>query len=165
MKNELTTVLAGSGLLIPASVGLLSAGAPTLLCPLPALTVIPAFLLYSAHLFRTAVLIPTLLFFAWNPGLFRGDVKVPKRSYVLLAVATVLSVIWFVGGWKYGLQYQGPRYTYAICLVNLVWLALLGATFGRSWKGQSSFKLNLALHWILFAWFAWYAFPYLGELP
>jgi hypothetical protein len=22
---------------------------------------------------------------------------------------------------------------------------------------------NLAFHWVLFAWLAWYAFPYLGE--
>jgi hypothetical protein len=153
------TLLTGLGLLIPASVGLL-AGVPTVFCPLPALTVLPAFFLSWA-----AAIVPTLLFFAWNQGLFRGVANIPKRSYVLLATATVLSVIWFVGGWKYGLQFQGAHYTYAVCFANIAWLVFLWAMFGRSWKRESSFKTNLLLHWILFAWLAWYAFPYLGELP
>jgi hypothetical protein len=165
MKNEFKTLFIGLSLLIPASVGLLSAGVPTLFCPFPILTAIPALLLSSGPLFRVAVIIPTLLFFAWNPGLFRGAAKVPMRSYALLAVTTMLSVIWFVGDWKYGLQYHGAQYTYGICVANIAWLVLLGAMFGRNWKRESSFKSNLLLHWILFAWLGWYAFPYLGELP
>jgi len=32
------------------------------------------------------VMVPMLLFFAWNPQLFRGEARVPQRSYVLLLV-------------------------------------------------------------------------------
>jgi hypothetical protein len=39
------TFVAGMALLIPASLGLLLIGVPTILCPLPLLTTIPAFLL------------------------------------------------------------------------------------------------------------------------
>jgi hypothetical protein len=92
--------MAGFGLLIPAVMGLLASGVPTILCPFPALTVLPAFFLS-----KVAVGVPTLLFFLWNPGLGRGETKVPKRSYTLLAVATLLSVLYFVSGWKLGVQY------------------------------------------------------------
>jgi hypothetical protein len=151
----------------PASLGLLSDNAPTVLCPLPALTVIPAFLLsfFSPHLFKAALIVPVLFLFAWNPGLLRGDAKIPKRSYVLLALATVLSIVWFVSGWNYGLEYQGAQFTHVVCIVNFTWIAFLWVIFTRPWKVGSSFKTNLFLHWMLFAWLAWGAFPYLDELP
>ena len=138
-----------------------------LLRPFPFLTVTPAFILSSLSAGRltwAAVLIPSLLFFAWNPALFWGQSQVPKRSLVLLLALTVLSAVWFVGSWKYGLEYQGRQYVYAICAINGVWLvALWMIIIGRAHR--TSFCGNLLLHWLLFAWLGWYAFPYLGELP
>ena len=125
------------------------------------MTAVPALVSSRA----VAVAIPSLLFFAWNPGLFRGESKLPKRSYGLLVVATILSVVWFVLGWKNGLHYQGTGYVYKVCVATIAWIAFLGAVFAWYWKRGSSFRLTLALHWLLFAWLAWYAFPYLGELP
>lgn len=165
MKSGLATFLTGLALLIPAWIGLLISGVPTSLSPLPALTVLPAFVLASWHLWRVAVTVPSLVFFAWNPGLFRGESKVPKRSVGLLATAALLDVVWFVEDWNYGLLYQGAKYTYLVCGINIAWVAVLGAMFAHCWKSKSSFKFNLVLHWLLFAWLAWYAFPYLGELP
>ena len=163
-KSAAATLMAGFGLLVPAAVGLLASGVPTMLCPFPALTVLPAFLL-SVHLSNLAVVLPTLLFFIWNPGLLRGETKVPKRSYALLAVATVLSVFYFVSGWDLGLKYQGIHYTRFVSAVNTAWVAFLILGFLRSRKRATSFRFNLFLHWMMFAWLAWYAFPYLGELP
>jgi hypothetical protein len=108
---------------------------------------------------------PMLFFYFWLPGLFYGEGKIPQRSYVLLAVAIVLDVLWFILGWKFGLEYQSAQYTYTVCLVNLTAVLFLAVTFFRNWEKESSFTTNLILHWILFAWLAWYAFPYLGELP
>lgn len=159
-RSAVATFMAGFGLLIPAAVGLLASGVPTILCPLPALTVLPAFF-FS----KVAVGVPTLLFFLWNPGLGRGETKVPKRSYALLAVATLLSVLYFVSGWKLGVQYQGIQYTRFVCAINVIWVGLLSLGFLQSWKKNTSFSFNLFLHWMMFAWLAWYAFPYLGELP
>jgi len=112
-----------------------------------------------------AVVVPMLFFFLWSPGLFRGDIKVPRRSYVLLAVLTALSGLWFVGGWKLGLEYQGARYTHFVYTVNCVWVVSLWTMFIYSWNRTPSFGANLLLHWTMFAWLSWYAFPYLGELP
>lgn len=167
MKYMLITFVAGFGLLIPAALGLglFLSGAPTVFSPLPALTVIPALFLSDwHHLGNAAVILPMLLFFLWNPQLFRGEAKVPKRSYALLAVLAVLSAIDFVVSWKWGLQYEGPMFTVAVCSVNIAWLAFLGLAFARTRKGTTSFTTSLFLHWMLFAWLGWYAFPWLGEL-
>ena len=165
LQTAITTFVAGLGLLIPSGMGLLLTNVPTILCPLPALTILPAFLLSSPQLEKGAIVVPTLLFFAWNPRLFRGEARVPKRSYALLVVATVLSLLYFVAGWEWGLQYQGTRFTSAVCIINVAWVAFLHLAFAYSWKRTTSFKYSLILHWMLFAWLAWYAFPYLGELP
>jgi hypothetical protein len=112
-----------------------------------------------------AVAVPMLLFFAWHPGLLHGDAKIPKRSYVLLIAVILLDVAYFGTSSKWGLQYQGSRYTHAVCAINVAWAVFLILAFARSWKKTPSFAYSLFLHWMLFAWLAWYAFPYLGELP
>jgi hypothetical protein len=165
MKPAWVTLICGFLLLIPAWVGLHLFGVTMLLSPLPALTIIPAFLLDAMHLQAAALVIPVILFFAWNPGLFRGTETIPRRTYVLFAIATVLSTIWFVGSWKYGLQYQGRTYTYLICALNAAWLSGLGVFLFLRRKYDPSFASNLAFHLLFFAWLGWYAFPYLGELP
>ncbi len=162
LKSGVATLATGCGLLIPASIGLLISGVPTVLSPLPVLTVLSTFLFSSR---AVAVVIPPLFFFMWNPRLFRGESKLPKRSYGLLIVAAILNVIWFIVGWKNGLHYQGTGYVYKVAAITVAWVALLGTVFARYWRRESSFSLNLILHWLLFAWLAWYAFPYLGELP
>jgi hypothetical protein len=156
--------MAGLALLIPAAIGLNDNG-PTILSPLPALTVLPAFILGFSHLWKAAIALPMLFFFVWLPGLFYGEGKIPKRSYGLLAGAIVLNVLWFIWGWKFGLDYQGAQYTFTVCIVNVTAVLFLAVAFYRNWGKESSFVTNLTLHWILFAWLAWYAFPYLGELP
>jgi len=161
MKPGLVTFIGGLALTIPAAIGL-STGVPTALGPFPAMTAVPALFVSSRIV---GVVVPSLIFFAWNPGLFRGKNKLPKRSYGLLVVVTILSVIWLVVGWKDGLHYQGVEYVHKVCVGTVVWIALLGTLFALYWTRESSFRLNLAVHWLLSAWLAWYAFPYLGELP
>jgi hypothetical protein len=164
-NSRVITFVYGLALIVPASIGLLISGVPTILCPFPAVTVLPAFLLSGPHLWNPAVALPTLFFFVWHRGLFRGEAMVPKRSYVLFSFAAASSVAWFVAGWRWGVQYQGIRHVQVVCAVNVAWVGFLGLAFARAWKGASSFSYSLFVHWMLFAWFAWYAFPYLGELP
>ena len=165
MSPGLVTVMAGSALVIPGFVGCFSAGVPTHYCPLPLLTIVPAFLLSSVHLQSLAAFTPTVFFFAWSAFLFCGRDMVPRRSYVLLIVLTILSTVDFAGGWHYGLKYQGANYTFWVCAANTAWLLVLGFLFARSWRRPPSFMNNVVVHWLLFAWLGWYAFPWLGELP
>jgi hypothetical protein len=135
------------------------------LCPFPTLTIIPAFELSTWRVPYAALVVPTLLFFVWCRALFRGEPGIPRRSYALVAVASLLNVAYFIGSWEFGLHYQGPEYTRFVCYVNVAWMAALVIGFGRAMKVGSTFWTSLALHWAVFAWLAWYAFPYLGELP
>jgi hypothetical protein len=162
IKSSLATVVAGLSLLVPASMGIFFSGVPRILHPFPAMTAIPSFLLSSRAI---AVAVPSLVFLAWNPGLFRGASNIPKRSHWLLVVAIIISIVWFGVGWENGLRYQGARYVYEICVVNVAEIAFLAAVFSRYAKRRTSFGISLTLHWLLFVWLAWYALPYLGELP
>jgi len=157
MKANQVTVLAGIGLIVPAAAGLVF--------PLSAFVIIPAFFLDSWHSTYFTVAIPTLLFFAWNPALFKSSNALPKRTYGLYIAVVVLSAAWFVVGWKDGLQFQGRYYTVAVCATNVVWDVVLGVILWRYQRTNRSFAYNLTIHWVLFAWLAWWAFPYLGELP
>jgi hypothetical protein len=161
LKSRITTLVVGCGLLIPASVGLLISSVPTVLTPFPAMTAIPALVSSRA----IAVVLPSLFFFAWNAGPVGVGRQVPKRSYWLLIIASILSVIWFAVGWRNGLHYQGPNYVHGVLAVNVVLMGCLAALFTRFRRREVSLKLILALHFLLFTWLAWYAFPYLGELP
>jgi hypothetical protein len=166
MKAWHQTVAVAIGLSALAWVGSFSNGVPSLICPLPMVTILPAFFLAlpASHLPPwIAVFVPVVLFLSWNPGMFRGHVEIPKRSWALLALLTALSVAYFLGTWKYGYQYQGPAHTITVCAVNIVWIALLWLILCRL-SSHSSFAANLLFHGILFTWLAWYAFPYLGEL-
>ena len=161
---KIVTLVAGALLIIPASVGLLLSGWPTLLTPLPILTVLPYLFLSYLHCGELAICLPSLLFLAWNPQLLRGQAPLPKRSYVLFGVLIVLSALFFWGSWQWGIQYQGRRFTIGVALINLCWIAGLGAGFLVCRKLGASFLGSLILHWLLFAWVAWYAFPWLGEM-
>jgi len=165
MNSRLLMIAAGFCLLIPAWIGLFSSGVPTLYAPLPTLTIVPAFLLLRWHLQTLAVLAPAILFFLWTPDLLlKQRSKVPKRTTALLVLLTALTIVDFVFDWGHGVQYQGANHTIAMCIINVMWLVLLWASFIQCWR-RPSFKGNLLSHWVLFAWLAWYAFPYLGELP
>jgi hypothetical protein len=164
MNSRLLVIAAGLCLLIPAWIGIFSSGVPTLYAPLPSLTILPAFALSEWHLQSLAVLVPSILFFLWSPGLFLKRSNVPKRTPALLGLMTVLTTVDFVFEWNDGVRYQGAHHTIAVCIINLTWLVFLWwAVF--HWRRQPSFRVDLLLHWFLFAWLAWYAFPYLGELP
>jgi hypothetical protein len=165
MGARLVVIAVGLSLLIPAWIGLFSSGVPTLYSPLPTLTIVPAFELARWDLQYLAVLVPSILFFLWNPGLLLSQrPNLPKRTVVVLGLLTVLTVVDCVLEWKYGVQYRGTRHTIVVYIINVMWLASLWWTVVR-FQRHPSFRGNLFSHWLLFAWLAWYAFPYLGELP
>src|SRR5581483_3581739 len=90
-KATLFVLVAGMGVMVAAWVGLVTP-VPKPLHPMPMLMVIPGFLL-SYLGYRVAVLVAPMLFFLRNPALFQKSNKVPTRSYVLLVLATALSIL------------------------------------------------------------------------
>ena len=165
MNSRVLVITAGLSLVVLAWVGLFAAGVPTVYCPMPTLTLVPGLLLSSWRVQKAVVLIPAILFFLWTPGLIWPDRSSrPRRTIVLVALLSVVAAVDFRLGWKNGVQFQGLRYTAAVGGINAIWIALTWWAMLRAWR-RPSFRTSLLSHWILLAWLAWYAFPYLGELP
>ena len=160
-RRSLATLMAGIVLLVPAALGIIR-GAPTISCPFPVFTALPSLIFTSRY---AGVVIQPLLFFLWNPGLFRGDDKPPMRSFWLLLLAFSFSAYWFYTGWGDGIEYQGAKYVHYVTAINVAWILSLGIIFARNLRRAPSFTMNLVLHWLIFAWLSWYAYPWLGELP
>ena len=163
-RASVITAWTALGLLVPAYVGLFLTGVPTIFCPFPVLTALPALMLAQWHLEYAVILPPVLIFIFWNPQLFRSDGKIPKRTYVLFALGAILNAVDLAMSWKWGLQYQGPTHTAIVCSINIAWIGFLGLALLRCSKKAPRFGSSLFLHWMLFAWLFWYAFPWLGEL-
>jgi hypothetical protein len=130
---------------------------------LPALTILPAFWIGSV-LLRFVVLLPSLFFFVWNPGLFDGDEEIPQRSYALFVGSLLLNLAWISLSWSGGVRYQGRLHVFIITAINVVWVLVLTFLALVRLKRKPTFRTSVVFHWTLFAWLGWYAFPYFGEL-
>jgi hypothetical protein len=141
-------------------------GTPQVYAPLNLLVVIPALL--SASVFEgsymLAVAVVPLFFCLWCWPVLRGRTTLPTRSIVLLILAVVLSAALLVFGSRYGIEYQSVAYVVGVAVINVVCWTLLGVLALLA-RRRPSFGHNLGFHAALFAWLAWGAFPYLGELP
>ena len=141
-------------------------GTPQIYAPLNLLVVLPAFL--TADLFHGAYIIAVavvpLFFCLWCWPVLRGSVTLPTRSIILLILAVILSAASLIFGSRYGVEYQSVSYVVGVAIINIICWVLLGLLALLAHR-RPSFGHNLGFHAALFAWLAWCAFPYLGELP
>jgi hypothetical protein len=86
------------------------------------------------------------------------------RTWALLIMVALLSFLAFVGGWDYGLAYQGVDFTRQRAWIS-AGLAITSAFLCGIAARTKDFHVNVLAHTALFYWTASYAFPYLGELP
>ena len=157
------TLTAGALLALAAalSIGLFGGGSPTLIAPSSVVLVFPLFDNVPMFVVLAA---PSLCFWAWSFQLFGGKAGVPKRTLVLHGAVAVLSVVWFVLGWSYGLQFEGTSFTFATAAISAGFAVTIAFLAWRNPR-STSFERSLSVHWLLFAWVVTYAFPYLGETP
>jgi hypothetical protein len=138
-------------------------GLPSVLSPTP----LYAFLSYAcAEEWWSLVLIPAMTYLGMNLYLGRVVVPgpIPMRFPCLLATASICTVCWFVGGWRYGLEYQSAVYFWSLAAINLAIIVCLWTLWIKKRKRASTI-VSLALGLILYGWLFWLAFPWLGELP
>jgi hypothetical protein len=143
----------------------ISPGTPQVFAPCNVLVVFPGWLTGSpSGALAVALLLVPALYCIWCWPVFQGRTTLPTRSIVLLVVAVLLSAAWLISGYRYGVQYQSAGYVAGVVIINVVCWVFLGAlaVFARR---HPSFGHSLGFHAALFAWLAWGAFPYLGELP
>jgi hypothetical protein len=163
MNPKGATLAAGLvlGIIAGQSLGLFGIGAPSIFAPAPMLLVFP---LFFGLPFALVIGLFVLLFWMWHPRLFTGATDIPARTIVLIAAATVLSVLAFVTGWQYAVRYQGYRYA-VICLIASGLLLVACVISIWSARRNPSFRASLASHTLLFVWLGSYALPYMGETP
>ena len=166
-----------------ASVGLfswlgVSAEAPEVWSPLPAVTILPqmllSMLLSEAGVLhgRTALwlvrhLIPFVLgpalFVLWNLQLLKGVGEVPRRSRIGLVALSVLTAFALISGWRDGLINQGRVYTASMAALNACSLVTSWTLYRFALK-QPTFLRSLAFHWSTTVWLVWLAFPWFGQI-
>ena len=150
-------------------------GSPTWLSPYPLAVVVPALWIAElssrvttsaniAILLALGALPISLAYLLWSPHLLKKSPILPRRSIVLFVIVAALTMWGAIGSWPYGLKYQGFAYTLYVTAIGVVALVVLGA-IGIWTRMSPSFAKNFAFHTLLFAWLAWGAFPWLGELP
>ncbi len=160
------------GLCVAAGLAALSwltiAGYPTVWRPLNLLVLLLPLSFFSGAspvAFVVAFAAVPLAYLAWCAMLLRdGRPTVPIRSFVLFFVAAGISVFMHIVGSPYAAEYQGWGYLKGVWIIStLWWVGLTGLAFLAERK--PSFARSFAFHAALFAWLAWYAIPYMGELP
>ena len=144
----------------------ISPGTPHVYAPLNLLVLIPAFV--SSGLFGggylLAVVVVPLFFCLWCWLMPRDHTTLPTRSIVLLILTVSLSAACLILGARFGVEYQSIGYVIGVAIINVVCWIFLGALAWQA-RHRSSATHNFGFHVALFAWLAWCAFPYMGELP
>jgi hypothetical protein len=171
LKPGLITVVCALALAGLAWVATTGTGLMSPVHPFPLLTVFALFFSVD-HGWGLAggLLIWPVLFLLWNPALLRGAPAAPTRTYVLWLIIIVLSVAHFASyliDWrdfsKRWHDVEDIQRWRTLGLINAGLAVLVGLMLLRIRdRHRSSFSLNLLLHWTLFAWLAWSAFPAAG---
>jgi hypothetical protein len=158
---------------IPAWISI-STGEPQPYAPLPWLVFLPAWFIgkmlefngeyYILIIYLAAIVTAIFSFVAlhWDTARYER-VCIPLRFVILLSFATVCSAIWLSASWSYGIQYQGPNYTWTVTLINIVCIVALWSCW-FAWRRNASFSKRVGFGALLHSWLFWFAFPWLGEL-
>jgi len=135
---------------------------PFIIHTYPTHTTVLALALYP-NWYWAALLVP-LLFAAWSYPLVRGDINIPSRSLWLGLIVIVGNIANFAFAWYDGLRYDSTSHFRDMILLNTAFFlgVTLLAILGRK---RPSPLVNWTFHIALFAWLAFAAFPYFGELP
>jgi len=172
-QRKHTAALAGSTLGVAmaclVSVGIATPwGAPSLASPLSVLIVFPLFwlagVMASEVSFVFFVAFVTASYFLWCKSALEPPASLPFRTVVLFCVLTAGSSVWFAAGWRRGMEWEGPAYTWGCLILNVLFVGIVLA-LGLTARRKPGFVTVLLTHWFLFVWAITYAFPYLGETP
>ena len=130
------------------SLGIAGDGVPSLTSTYPVPLVLPAFFGVPRLLIALAY---GPCFALWSKRLFQGRPEIPRRSLVLLVISCLLSCIFFVAGWGFGVKYQGTTYVswcLGFAVAGAVVLVLL-----LEWNRRApALGSSTLFHFILFSW-------------
>ncbi len=164
MNQKISVLVAAAVVAVVSAqaLGQFGGGSPLILTPSPIPFVVPILILNLPVVL--AISLFTLAFLIWRPALFHGAVGVPIRTLALFAITSVLSFVWFISSWSYGLKYEGRTYTVVCALLSAALFSVSGFLLWRA-RTAPSFVTALLSQTTIFLWLASYALPYLGETP
>ncbi len=109
------------------------------------------------------LILAALLFALWAYP-YPREAQKSRRSLYLGAVLGLLSLIYFIHGYRYAIEYQGAVYFVGMAIFgSTLFIAAIGTSVLAIGKGARTMQIVSDI--LLFSWFAWLAFPYMGELP
>ncbi len=143
---------------------------PAAIAPYSLVTAMPAFLLASALGEKWFVvgaglgsLIAPIAYVAASRHISKTGTPMPKTSVIGFAVLALLSLAYAAIGWDTTARYTSVvRATALVAQAVLPVLGIAGA--GIAIRSHLTVRRSLVLHWVAFAWLAWGAFPWYGEL-
>jgi len=110
-----------------------------------------------------STLIVPILFMLSIKYFLQDSYRITNVFKIVVFVIMLISTIFLLTGWRYGIQYQGYRHTIAMYIFNAMFITIL-FILNRINKIKSSYISNFLFQWIFFSWLGWSAFPWLGEL-
>ncbi len=119
-------------------------------------------------LFKPAVGIPVavasgvLVYFGWLRPAWSGRVQFTTRTWLGLLCLLALSVYWYLGGWVFGMRWQGRTYTVGCAIIG-AFLFMTVVAAGMIGRWASAPAVALFGRWVALVWVVTYAYPWLGE--
>jgi len=176
MKNKKTIyTIIGAIILGLISFATMCADVPEIYSPFSMSVIIPVFLfdwlfyamfpglLFPGLHFVFGCLVIPILYVVWSYRLYKNTPKIPRRSISAILILFILSLVYLIGSWSYGLGYQGITHTISMYIFNCIFWGILYYLYMTNRK-KPSFITSYLFHLVSFAWLAWVAFPWLGEL-
>ena len=158
------------GFLIVSAIGMLSmvANYPKMYSPYSFTVVIPTLLASSLELPKFVIyLLGTFplaaIYFIWSLFFIKKPFLIPKPTIILAGIFILLSIVFNINSYKYGLQYQGQAHTFLMYGYNIAIIGLLTFILKRNMSAPNIIN-GLGFNIVLFSWLGWVAFPWLGEL-
>ena len=162
--SEFRWLVLGTGVLVLLSVSTILGNLPAPWAPWPTHQIVLGLLAQGRFLeLLLPVLLVPILYSATGVTLWNAK----NSGVVVLCVSSaflIVSVIYLVGSWSYGVRWQGLSHTIIVSAVNIVGVSIVAAL---AWLGfrQGSKRRQREAYFIMFAMLSWCAFPWLGELP
>ena len=161
-------------LLIALSWWTMSPGVPTIWAPLNLVVLIPALQingwlwditwLWDVPGLYVATLVVPAAFCAWCWAVEIDGTRIPIQSRVLFSIVVGGSMLYIALTLRDAVKYHGWDLAIGVGLISTTWWLILSILGWRGVRHPSPLR-TLEFHLALFAWLAWYALPYTGELP
>lgn len=115
----------------------------------------------SAYLLSLIPLVSLYLF--WSLIFIKPPYTIPKPTLWLVVFFIILSTVFNVYSFQYGVKYQGLTHTLVMYAYNVIFMTSMFITYQRNVSNPNIINC-LGFNIIFFSWLGWSAFPWLGEL-